>query len=424
MTQLELEHKDPAVQEPPDSAEPAEKPEAPDKSEEQETVTVTLVPVRFRTDRPSVHCDAAGLTVDEGEWVVVPCEQCSEVGQVAGLPIRITIPVRCDIPRIERLATTREIELYYQNLESERNARRVCQERIEALGLQMKLVRVESLFDGSKIIFYYSADGRVDFRELVKDLVRALRTRVEMCQIGIRHEAKMTGGIGSCGRVLCCTSFLKSFDPVSIKMAKVQNLPLNPNKISGFCGRLLCCLTFEYETYREYAKHLPSMGNMCDSPSGEGKVVRRNILKKTVSLATEQNGVVEFSNSELEDFRQRKEQGLPPRPVKDGRKGRAEGTGTEEKKTEPAGRTRKKGPEKRKKSRQAGKPSEKQRQAKREAKAKKGNEKKKAATARKDDNRKSRAKKAEGARSKGRGKRRGGKRRGKQARKSSSPKDK
>ncbi len=279
----------------------------------REMVTMNLVPVRFRTDRPSVHCDTGGLKPDTGEWVVVPGEHCSEVGQVAGIPLRIELPADVEIPRIERLATTREIELFYQNIENEKHARKVCQERINALGLEMKLVRVESLFDGSKIIFYYSADGRVDFRELVKDLVRRLKTRVEMCQIGIRHEAKMTGGIGSCGRVLCCTSFLKSFDPVSIKMAKVQNLPLNPSKISGFCGRLLCCLVFEYETYRQYAKNLPSMGNICDSPSGEGKVIRRNILKKTVSISTEQNGVVEFTNAELEDFRQRKEQGLPPR---------------------------------------------------------------------------------------------------------------
>lgn len=276
-------------------------------------VPVTLVAVRFRNDRPSVHCNAGNLMPEIGEWVVVPCEQCNEVGQVAGLPARMELPGDCEIPAIERLATTREIELFYQNLENERNARRVCLDRIAALKLKMKLVRVESLFDGSKIIFYYSADGRVDFRELVKNLVSMLKTRVEMCQIGIRHEAKMTGGIGSCGRILCCTGFLKSFDPVSIKMAKVQNLPLNPNKISGFCGRLLCCLTFEYETYQEYARHLPSMGNMCDSPSGAGKVVRRNILKKTVSLSTEHNGVVEFTNEELEDFKERRERGLPSR---------------------------------------------------------------------------------------------------------------
>ena len=417
MTQSELEHKEPAPQENAQPAGPVEETEAADK-ERQETTTVTLVPVRFRNDKPSVHCDAGGLMVDEGEWVVVPCEQCSEVGQVAGLPIRITIPADCEISRIERLATTREIELYYQNIESEKNARRVCQERIEALGLQMKLVRVESLFDGSKIIFYYSADGRVDFRELVKDLVRALRTRVEMCQIGIRHEAKMTGGIGSCGRVLCCTSFLKSFDPVSIKMAKVQNLPLNPNKISGFCGRLLCCLTFEYETYREYARHLPSMGNMCDSPSGEGKVVRRNILKKTVSLATEQNGVVEFSNEELEDFRQRKEKGLPA----DRKEYTALDTPQKEKKAAPARRGRKKGTEKRKKPAQAAKAAEKPREARKEKKGQKPPGRKKAQTARRDGSGKAQAK-GEKIKSSGRGKKRGSRRRGKQSRKQQPPRE-
>ncbi len=363
------------------------------------TEEITLIPVRFRSDRPSVHCDAGGLKVDEGEWVVVPCEQCNEVGQVSGSPLRIRIPEGCDIPRIERLATTREIELYYQNLEAEKNARAVCQERIEALGLEMKLVRVESLFDGSKIIFYYSADGRVDFRELVKDLVRTLRTRVEMCQIGIRHEAKMTGGIGSCGRVLCCTSFLKSFDPVSIKMAKVQNLPLNPNKISGFCGRLLCCLTFEYETYKEYAKNLPSMGNICDSPSGEGKVVRRNILKKTVSIATDEHGIVEFSNKELEDFKLQKhevkgaeladEKIKGPEDTPEGSEFLEEGSDKKEKKTgsrqaqkqakpsrEKDGEKqgRKKQPPKKRKGRKTAGPSKKKRRNRKKGKGKRGTE--------------------------------------------------
>ncbi len=382
---------------------------------------ITLVPVCFRNDRPSVHCDAGGLTVDEGEWVVVPCELCSEVGQVAGLPIRIEIPARCDIPKIERLATTREIEHYYQNIESEKNARRVCQERIEALGLQMKLVRVESLFDGSKIIFYYSADGRVDFRKLVKDLVRALRTRVEMCQIGIRHEAKMTGGIGSCGRVLCCTSFLKSFDPVSIKMAKVQNLPLNPSKISGFCGRLLCCLTFEYETYREYAKTLPSMGNVCDSPSGEGKVIRRNILKKTVSLATEQNGVVEFSNEELEDFRQRKEQKIldQSQSERHGEPG-SHTTGPQAPAGQPQGQdTGKKDSNKKEKARQPKKQAKKIKEAKKEEKGKKGTGKKRNGRLATEDA----SRKASGGGKAGRGRRRGSRRRGKQGKKAHQRKD-
>ncbi len=408
------------------SQETASQEEAPDVSSEETEICpsrlVTLVPVRFRNDRPSVHCDAGGLTVDEGEWVVVPCELCSEVGQVAGLPIRIEVPGRCEIPKIERLATTREIEHYYQNIESEKNARRVCQERIEALGLQMKLVRVESLFDGSKIIFYYSADGRVDFRELVKELVRALRTRVEMCQIGIRHEAKMTGGIGSCGRVLCCTSFLKNFDPVSIKMAKVQNLPLNPSKISGFCGRLLCCLTFEYETYREYAKTLPSMGNVCDSPSGEGKVIRRNILKKTVSLATEQNGVVEFSNEELEDFRQRKEQEILDQSHTERREEPSTRTaGIQAPAGEPQAQdTGKKDSNRKEKLRQPKKQARKIREAPKEEKGKRG-------TGKKRDGRlstKNASRKAAGGGKAGRGRRRGSRRRGKQSKKNQQRKDK
>ncbi len=150
----------------------------------------------------------------------------------------------------------------------------------------MKLVRVECFFDGSKIIFYFTADGRVDFRELVKDLVHRFHTRIEMRQIGVRNEAKMIGGLGPCGRELCCASFLPDFAAVSVKMAKEQNLPLNPTKISGICGRLMCCLTYEYETYQQLKKDFPKMGKTIMSPLGPVKVLRQNVMEGTILVET------------------------------------------------------------------------------------------------------------------------------------------
>ncbi len=205
--------------------------------------------VRLRPGFAPEHFDAGDLELRDGEWVVVETSHGPEVGQVAGRVIPLLL--ESSLPKVVRIASTEEIKAYGANLDREKRAWEICQELIGNHNLVMKLVRVESFFDGSKIIFYYSADGRVDFRELVKDLVKALHTRIEMRQIGIRHEAKMVGGIGSCGREICCAGFMKTFAPVSIKMAKVQNLPLNPNKISGLCGRLLCCITYEYETYAD-----------------------------------------------------------------------------------------------------------------------------------------------------------------------------
>lgn len=250
-----------------------------------EECVALVTAVRRRTNWPPVHFEAGDVAVSEGEWVVVSTDHGVEVGQVVGRPIQLILPCDVTLQMIKRLASTQEIEQYFLNLQREKEARDVCVEGIGVLGLVMKLVQVESFFDGSKIVFSYFAENRVDFRELVRDLVRALRTRVEMRQIGVRHEAKMLGGIGSCGRQLCCSSFLTSFDPISIRMAKTQNLPLNPSKISGLCGRLLCCLTYEYETYLDIKRRLPSEGCVCRTPAGEGKVVGQNILRQTVTVA-------------------------------------------------------------------------------------------------------------------------------------------
>lgn len=302
------------------------KSKAPTTDRLDEERDVLLVGVRLRPGWPIIHFCSEGLDVADGEWVMVPTDHGPEVGQVVGCPVNVSLPLSACPLAIKRLASTREIDAYYKNLEREHEARRICSERIRALGLSMKLVRVESFYDGSKIVFYYSADGRVDFRELVKDMVKALRVRVEMRQIGIRHEAKMIGGVGSCGRELCCSSFLKSFDPISIKMAKAQNLPLNPNKISGFCGRLLCCLTYEYSTYQEFAKDMPNLGKSCETPAGHGKVVRHNVLKQTITVALPGGDQLEFNKAELDSYASRgSEQG-------EGGKGKADGQPRESKK--------------------------------------------------------------------------------------------
>lgn len=267
--------------------------------EEPSCQEVMLCQVRLRPEAYPVTYLVGGLELTEGEWVVVPTDHGREVGQVVKRPYMARLQQDKLPQAVERLATTSEIEDYYRNLDRERSAWQICQRLCDSLGLNMKLVRVERFFDGSKIVFYYSADGRVDFRELVKGLVRELRMRVEMRQIGIRHEAKMIGGIGCCGRELCCASFLKAFDPISIKMAKAQNLPLNPSKISGFCGRLLCCLTFEYDTYKELAQDMPALGKACRTPDGQGKVIRHNIFKQAVTVMMPDGSFVEYQIGEL-----------------------------------------------------------------------------------------------------------------------------
>ncbi len=183
---------------------------------------------------------------------------------------------------IERLASVDEREKFVNLKASEDRAFDVCTGLIESHQLSMNLVRVERFFNGSKMIFYFTADSRVDFRALVKDLVQEFRTRVEMRQVGVRHETKMIGGIGTCGRELCCSSFIKNFDSVSIKMAKEQDLPLNPTKISGVCNRLLCCLTYEYETYRKQRKNMPKTGKRIKIDNDEYLVKRQNPLRESI----------------------------------------------------------------------------------------------------------------------------------------------
>jgi cell fate regulator YaaT (PSP1 superfamily) len=191
------------------------------------------------------------------------------------------------LKRVLRMAEERDILRYEQNCELEGYAHQFCSELIREKSLPMKLVDVEYLFDGSKAIFYFASDGRVDFRELVRDLARQFHTRIEMRQIGVRDEAKMVGGVGCCGRELCCATFLTDFAPISVRMAKDQNVSLNPVKISGICGRLMCCLGYEHKMYEDLARDMPKLGKRVQTPKGEGKVIRRNVLENTFAVVIE-----------------------------------------------------------------------------------------------------------------------------------------
>ncbi len=208
-----------------------------------------IVGVRFKKACKIYDFNASDLDIKKGDGVVVETDRGMDIGWVIYGPVEREIKDGSRLKAVIRKADARDFDRQSQNMEWEKRAFRICQKKIEKLNLQMKLVRVEYLFDGSKAIFYFVAESRVDFRALVKELAAELHTRIEMRQIGVRDEAKMVGGLGPCGHALCCSSFLIDFEPVSVKMAKEQNLALNPAKISGLCGRLMCCLTFEQVNY-------------------------------------------------------------------------------------------------------------------------------------------------------------------------------
>jgi len=252
-----------------------------------------IVGVRFRKGGKIYHFDPGELRLEKNDYVIVHTERGVGLGQVVEEPYNSQRREGPELKPVDRLAAAEEIQKHYENLGFEQEAREYCLERIEAHRLPMRLVDVEYLFDGSKIIFYFTADGRVDFRELLKDLVRRLRARVELRQIGVRNQAKMVGGLGNCGLPVCCATFLEKFHPVSIKMAKEQNLSLNPAKISGACGRLLCCLQYEYKTYQEFRQGMPKLGKKIEIPEGRGKVIRQNILQRTYTVLLEDGSEIE-----------------------------------------------------------------------------------------------------------------------------------
>ena len=232
--------------------------------------------------------------------VVVQRDDGLTLGKVTAIFRDVETPlIPGKIQPLVRPATSEDLAQEEKNRFLEERASQFCQERIQVRQLPIYLVRVESLFDTSKIVFFFTAPGRVDFRDLVKDLVQEFRTRIELRQIGVRHRAKMVGGLGICGRGLCCASFLQDFEPVSVRMAKEQQLSLNPSKISGICGRLMCCLTYEYSTYQEIRRHLPRLGRRLKLPEGEGKVIRYNLIRQTATLEMEEGGEMEISLADL-----------------------------------------------------------------------------------------------------------------------------
>jgi cell fate regulator YaaT (PSP1 superfamily) len=255
-----------------------------------------VIGIRFREGGKIYHFDPGDLEVKKDDHVIVHTEQGVGFGLVVQGPLPRDPQIHpADLKRVERRASEEETARAGENARLEREAKQYCLECIKAHGLAMSLVDVEYFFDNSKIIFYFTADGRVDFRELVKDLVRQLKTRVELRQIGVRNQARMVGGLGNCGREVCCASFLRDFQPVSVKMAKEQNLSLNPTKISGACGRLMCCLKYEYETYRALKKDMPKMGKKIETPEGRGKVIRQNILDRTITVLLENGKELEIT---------------------------------------------------------------------------------------------------------------------------------
>ena len=245
----------------------------------------TVIFVRFRSGSKTYYFDPRELTVHPGDDVVVETAQGAEFAQcVEGNHDVADEAVVKPLRPVLRIATDNDRHTAAYNRSREKDAFDICQKKILQHGLEMKLVRVECSFDGSKILFFFTADGRVDFRELVKDLAGVFRSRIELRQIGVRDEAKMLGGLGICGRPFCCASYMDEFVPVSIKMAKTQNLSLNPTKISGTCGRLMCCLKYEQDAYEDAIKRMPKAESFVVTPDGPGNVSDINVLKETVNV--------------------------------------------------------------------------------------------------------------------------------------------
>lgn len=268
----------------------------------------TYYRIRFREGGQQFSASFAESNLAADDVVMVNTDHGLEPAEIVGRP---SLTGWCgQISRatfeISRLAGDEEREKYSHLAENEARAFSICRDLIEKHKLSMQLVRVERFFNGSKMVFYFTADNRVDFRALVKDLVQEFRTRVEMRQVGVRHETKMIGGIGTCGREFCCSSFIKKFDSVSIKMAKEQDLPLNPAKISGVCNRLLCCLTYEYDTYKKQRKGMPRPGKRIVINSEHFRVKRQNPLQETILVENESGEEITLSRDQWKQYRYQK----------------------------------------------------------------------------------------------------------------------
>ena len=246
---------------------------------------IKVVGVRFKKAGKIYYFDPADMNIQKDTYVVVETARGIEFGEcVIGIKEINENDIVAPLKSVLRIATEEDIDRHFKNKDKEKDAFNICLKKIQEHGLTMKLIDVEYTFDNNKFIFYFTADGRVDFRELVKDLATIFKTRIELRQIGVRDEAKMLGGLGPCGRPMCCSSFLGDFASVSIKMAKEQNLSLNPTKISGICGRLMCCLNYEQSTYEDIRKRMPKVGSIVKTSEGTGEVFSNNIVKESVKV--------------------------------------------------------------------------------------------------------------------------------------------
>ena len=280
---------------------------------------VEVVDIQFRPGQKVYFFDPAGLSLHAGDHVIIDTARGAEFGICTGgnhkIPLKdVVAPLRS----VLRVATAQDEKIVAENREKERRAFEVCLQKTADFGLDMQLVSAECTFDGSKILFFFTADERVDFRELVKSLASTFHTRIELRQIGVRDKAKMVGGLGICGRPFCCASFLDDFQPVSIKMAKTQNLSLNPTKISGTCGRLMCCLKYEQDAYEDLLRRTPREESFVDTPEGRGTVVGIHLLRQQVKVQMEDSPETThiFSNDEIAILRNGKaKKNDPPIPA-------------------------------------------------------------------------------------------------------------
>ena len=249
-----------------------------------------VIGVRFKDVGKIYYFDPNSVPLKIGDYVIVETARGVECGQVAMANKQLEdTEILFPLKKMIRKATEKDLECLKQNKEKEKKAFKICEEKILQHNLDMKLVDVEYTLDNNKILFYFTADGRVDFRALVKDLASVFRTRIELRQIGVRDEAKMLGGIGVCGRPFCCSSFLGEFQPVSIKMAKEQGLSLSPVKISGTCGRLMCCLKYEQDAYSDLLRKTPKVGAIVNTPDGKGTVVEQNLITGVLKVSLDKS---------------------------------------------------------------------------------------------------------------------------------------
>lgn len=259
-----------------------------------------VVGIKFKPAGKVYDFDSGAFVLNRGDHVIVETEQGLGLGIVAAPPVPVDEnQTGKPLKQVFRLANQADFRQRDKNLETEKRAHTYCLECIKELDLKMNLFSVESSFDASKLTFFFTSEGRVDFRQLVKMLVKKLGVRIEMRQVGIRNQAKMCGGIGRCGREICCSAFMEKFGPVSIRMAKEQGLSLNPTKISGQCGRLMCCLTFEYEAYQTLRTQLPKIGKTITTKAGKGKVIRHNPICHRIAIRLDSGQDVEIELDEI-----------------------------------------------------------------------------------------------------------------------------